>query len=60
MAESWITDLEMLFEELGCTDEQRVRYIGLKLTDEALLWWKSKKQLLTLELGEEAVITWNR
>jgi hypothetical protein len=27
VAESWTTNLQMLFEELGCTDEQKVKYM---------------------------------
>jgi hypothetical protein len=54
--ESWITDLLELFEAIGCIDEQKVRYAKLKIIGEASRWWKSKN-LLTLELGEEFVIT---
>jgi hypothetical protein len=58
VAESWIIDVQELLEAIVCTDEQKAMYAGLKLTSEALRWWKSKKQLLALALGGEAVITW--
>jgi hypothetical protein len=56
--EAWLTDIEVLFDILGCTNEQRVRYIGLKLTGEVGRWWTSKKVLLT-EPPNETVITWD-
>jgi hypothetical protein len=56
VAESWTTNLQMLFEELGCTDEQKVRYAALLFTGEALWWWQSKKELLTQELGHGVVV----
>jgi hypothetical protein len=58
VAEAWITDIQDLFENLGCTDEQKVRYAALKLTGEATKWWKSKKLMLLAELECEALITW--
>jgi len=60
VAESWTTNLQMLFEELGCTNEQKVRYAALLFTGEALWWWQSKKELLTQELGHGVVVTWTR
>jgi hypothetical protein len=51
VTESWITNLHMLFEELGCINEQKVRYVALLSTCEALWWWQSKKELWTHELG---------
>jgi hypothetical protein len=47
-----------LFDTLGCTHEQRARYIGLKLTGEAGRWWTSKKVLLT-KPPNETIITWD-
>lgn len=35
VAEAWLTDIEVLFNTLGCTNKQKVHYIGLKLTGEA-------------------------
>jgi hypothetical protein len=43
----------VLFRTLACIDEQRVRYIGLKLTGEAGRWWTAKRVLL----GEDAEIS---
>jgi len=48
-----------LHETLGCTDEQKVRYTGLRITDEATRWWKSKKGLLGIELGRGVAIPWD-
>ncbi|XP_062173811.1 uncharacterized protein LOC133879298 [Alnus glutinosa] len=56
--EAWLTDIEVLFDIFGCTNEQRVRYIELKLTGEAGRWWTSKKVLLT-KPPNETVITWD-
>jgi len=44
----------VLYNTLGCTDEQKVRYLALQLTGEAGRWWNARKVLL----GEETVITW--
>ncbi|XP_062171034.1 uncharacterized protein LOC133876803 [Alnus glutinosa] len=60
VAEAWITDIALLHETLGCTDEQKVNYTGLRLTDEAARWWKSKKGLLGIELGHGVAIPWDR
>jgi hypothetical protein len=57
VAEAWITDIQLLHETLSCTDEQNIRYTGLRITDEAARWWKSKKELLGIELGHRAVGT---
>jgi hypothetical protein len=54
VAEAWLTDIDVLFNTLGCTDEQKVLYIGLQLTSEAERWWNSRKVLL----GNETEITW--
>jgi hypothetical protein len=35
VADAWIIDIQLLHETLGCTDEQKVRYTGLRITDEA-------------------------
>jgi hypothetical protein len=47
-------NIEVLFNTLGCMDEQRVSYIGLQLTGEARRWWTSRNVLL----GNETEITW--
>lgn len=56
----WISDLQELLEMLDCTDKQKVKYVGLKLSGEALRWWKAKKQLLAMKLGQDVLITWDR
>jgi len=49
-----------LHETLGCNAEQKVRYTRLRITNEVARWWKSKKELLQIELGHRAVIPWDR
>jgi hypothetical protein len=39
-----------------CTNEERLTYTVLKLTSEALEWWKSQVELI----GPGVVITWER
>lgn len=58
VVEAQITDLQELLEAIGCTDNQKVNYAELKLSGEATRWWQSRKQLLLLDLGYEAVFTW--
>jgi hypothetical protein len=58
VAEAWLTNIEVMFNILGCTNEQRVQYIGLKLTSEAGRWWTSRK-VLQLEPPSETIITWD-
>jgi len=60
VAEAWITDIALLHETIGCTDEKKVNYTRLRLTDEAARWWKSKKGLLGIELGHGVAIPWDR
>jgi hypothetical protein len=38
----------------------QVSYTRLRITNEAARWWKSKKELLQIELGHRAVIPWDR
>ncbi|XP_062164975.1 uncharacterized protein LOC133871563 [Alnus glutinosa] len=58
--EAWISDITLLHETLGCTEEQKVNYTILRFTDEASKWWKSKKGLLGIELGHGVAIPWDR
>ncbi|XP_073038069.1 uncharacterized protein [Primulina eburnea] len=44
--ESWIDDIEMLFESLDYTDERRVKLIGHQLQDVAKNWWLTTKRAL--------------
>jgi hypothetical protein len=54
VAEAWLMDIEVLYNTLSCTNEQKVQYTRVKLTGEAGRWWNSRKVLL----GDDAVITW--
>jgi hypothetical protein len=53
-AEAWLTNIDVLYTTLSCTDEQKVQYLALQLTGEAGRWWNARKVLL----GEGTVITW--
>jgi len=57
VAEEWLTDIEVLYDTLGCTDEQKVCYVVLRLTGKAGRWWTSRKVLLK-EPPNETIITW--
>ncbi|XP_041011309.1 uncharacterized protein LOC121255087 [Juglans microcarpa x Juglans regia] len=57
-AESWIEQLEQIFEALYCIDDQKVTYAAFNLTDAANKWWKSTRALLQMELGDGVPITW--
>jgi hypothetical protein len=59
-AEDWITSFDDLVHALSCNDEQKVKYVGLKLIGEANYWWKSAKALIAEELGPNVPITWER
>jgi len=52
VAEAWVTNIQDLFENLGCTNNQMARYATLRLSGEATIWWKSKKWLLLRETEE--------
>jgi len=52
--EAWLTDIDVLFNTLGYTDEQKVRFIALQLAGETGRWRNARKVLL----GDEMVITW--
>jgi hypothetical protein len=49
-AESWIIDIQKLFEVLSYTDGQKVLSAAYKLIGLAARWWKTKKELLNREL----------
>ncbi|XP_073294481.1 uncharacterized protein [Primulina huaijiensis] len=44
--ESWLDDIEMMFESLEYTDERRVKLIGHQLHDVAKNWWITTKRAL--------------
>ncbi|XP_073056937.1 uncharacterized protein [Primulina eburnea] len=54
--ESWLDDIEMLFESLDYTDERRVKLIGHQLQEVAKNRWLTTKRALE-HRGTE--ITWN-
>ncbi|KAF5458599.1 hypothetical protein F2P56_022620 [Juglans regia] len=59
-ANKWLLDLDRTFEISGCTEEQKVQYVGHLLQGEAGIWWDTKRQLLTRELGNITILTWER
>ncbi|KAF5445020.1 hypothetical protein F2P56_034103 [Juglans regia] len=59
-AERWIGDLERTFEVCGCTEAQKVLYGSYLLHGEAANWWKTKRELLEMELGSFAAVSWQR
>jgi hypothetical protein len=59
-ARRWIEDLERTFEVCGCTEAQMVLYGSYLLQGEAANWWQTKRQLLEMELGSFAAVSWRR
>jgi hypothetical protein len=53
VAEAWISNIQLLHDTLKCTNEERLTYTILRLTGEALKWWKSQEELI----GPGVVIT---
>ncbi|KAF5445170.1 hypothetical protein F2P56_034239 [Juglans regia] len=56
----WIEDLERTFEVCGCTEAHKVLYGSYLLQGEAANWWKTKRELLEMELGSFAAVSWLR
>ncbi|XP_059451000.1 uncharacterized protein LOC132181784 [Corylus avellana] len=56
VVEAWISDIQLLHDTLKCTNEEKLTYTVLRLTGEALKWWKSQVELI----GLGVVITWER
>ncbi|XP_073152747.1 uncharacterized protein [Henckelia pumila] len=54
--ESWLENMEMLFDSLDYIDERRVRLIGHQLHEVAKSWWFTTKRALE---HRGTVITWN-
>ncbi|KAF5454475.1 hypothetical protein F2P56_024135 [Juglans regia] len=54
----WIEGLERTFEVCGCTEAQMVLYGSYLLQGEAANWWQTKWQLLEMELGSFAAVSW--
>ncbi|KAF5458523.1 hypothetical protein F2P56_022546 [Juglans regia] len=56
----WISDLEKTFEICGCTETQKVLYASYLLQGDATAWWETKRELLVMELGSIAAVSWVR
>ncbi|XP_040998156.1 uncharacterized protein LOC121244199 [Juglans microcarpa x Juglans regia] len=56
----WISDLEKTFEICGCTETQKVLYASYLLQGDATAWWGTKRELLEMELGSIAAVSWPR
>ena len=54
--ESWLDDIESMFESLEYTEEKRVKLIGHQLHDVAKHWWITTRRALE---QRGTVITWN-
>ncbi|XP_035551112.1 uncharacterized protein LOC118349689 [Juglans regia] len=59
-ARRWIEDLERTFEVCGCIEAQMVLYGSYMLQGEAANWWETKRQVLEMELGSFAAVSWQR
>jgi len=55
-AETWIMQMEKIFDMVGCTEVQKVYFASFKLKGEAEQWWRSTKKTLPLE--EDEILTW--
>ena len=55
-AESWIMQMEKIFDVIGCTELQKVSFASFMLKGEAEHWWISTKKTLPLE--EYEILTW--
>ncbi|XP_035540236.1 uncharacterized protein LOC118344218 [Juglans regia] len=56
----WISDLEKTFEICGCIETQKVLYASYLLQGDATAWWETKRELLEMELGSIAAVSWVR
>ncbi|BFG34707.1 hypothetical protein CerSpe_209810 [Prunus speciosa] len=52
--ETWLIDLERVFEVLQCSDEDRVRLAAFLLKGNAYHWWKTVRR----DYANTAAITW--
>ena len=46
IAESWLMQIEKIFQAMECIGEQKVTYATYMLIGEAERWWKGTKTLL--------------
>lgn len=52
MSDFWhiaIMDIKRTFKVCGCTESQKILYANYLLQGEAVLWWGTKRQLITME-----------
>jgi hypothetical protein len=56
----WLTSLEELLRVMDCTEEQRVKYVAYKFSEEARRWWYAKRNSLVMELGSKEAISWTQ
>ncbi|XP_023871514.2 uncharacterized protein LOC111984125 [Quercus suber] len=55
-AETWIMQMEKIFDVVGCIEVQKVSFASFMLKGEAKHWWRSTKNTLPLEKDE--ILTW--
>ena len=55
-AESWIMQMEKIFDVIGCTEVQKVSFASFMLKGVAKHWWRSTKKTVPLE--EDEILTW--
>ena len=55
-AESWIMQMEKIFDVIGCIEVQKVSFASFMLKGEAEHWWRSTKKTVPLE--EDEILTW--
>ncbi|XP_042972697.1 uncharacterized protein LOC122304488 [Carya illinoinensis] len=56
----WIKDLERTFEVCSCIEAQQVLYASYLLQGDAADWWETKREMLVMELGSFASVSWQR
>ncbi|KAF5442819.1 hypothetical protein F2P56_035437 [Juglans regia] len=56
----WISDLKKTFEICECSEVQKVLYASYLLQGDATTWWETKRELLEMELGSIAAVSWVR
>ncbi|XP_027941114.1 uncharacterized protein LOC114194909 [Vigna unguiculata] len=54
-AQRWITEIEKIFNAMGCHEEHKVTYATYMLTEEAENWWRVVNQTLPHEGG---IVSW--
>ena len=50
--ETWIMQMEKIFDGVGCVEVQKVSFASFMLKGEAEHWWRSTKKTLPLEVDE--------